>query len=75
MGIEWYEDDVRFEPGTTADMHCIRLKLRQRKAGWVLLVEVRKADRSLSQAIKVMDIGHCSIEKAQEAAEQWYGSM
>ncbi len=38
MGIEWYEDDVRFEPGTTADMHCIRLKLRQRKAGWVVLV-------------------------------------
>ena len=72
MQIDWYEDDVRFEPGTTADMHCIRIKLRERKTGWSLLVEVRKADGSLSQSVKVKNIGSCSLEEAQLQAEEWY---
>lgn len=73
--IPWYEKDPRFEPGTVADLACFRITLRYGTKGWSLLAAFRKSDRSLSQKVKVLDIGKKSLNEAQKEAEKWlFGS-
>lgn len=69
--IPWYENDPRFEPGTVADLACFRLILRYGKKGWSLLAAFRKSNGSLSQNVKVKDIGDKPLSEAQNEAENW----
>ena len=69
--IEWYENDPRFEPGTVADLPWFRFTLKLVPIGCSLLAAFRKSDRSLSQKVKVKDIGKKPLSEAQDEAENW----
>lgn len=76
--VYWLQEDERFKTGTVCDTTSFRMALSKKKGGnWHLLIQVRKhqhdgVEPGLSAKILVADFGKCSLEEAQEKAEQWY---
>lgn len=84
MSIPWYMSDVRFEPGTVADVgHSLRLTLSKLKSNpneWRLYMAIRTLEKDgitdrLTRSVKVAVFKQClSLKDAQTRAESWFSN-
>lgn len=79
--IPWYMNDIRFEPGTVADIgHAIRLSLHKvdNKDEYRLYLQVRTIKKyngkdDLKLRIRVATFKKCSnLQNAQNKANEWF---
>ncbi len=79
--IPWYQKDVRFKPGTVADIGNIRLYLRktnrEKNNKWRLYISIRTCkedgvEDSLKREVAVAEFrGNLDLKEAQEKANKY----